>query len=427
MRVCLVGFGKSNSALVDIILDKGNELFVSNNSKFSEETKKFFEKNNIDFEEEHGELLKKTNLAIISPGIRPNSNAAKIIFDNKINYTTEIEYSWMHMKRFNPKAKFIGVTGTNGKTTTTSLINHIIQISDKSTYKAGNIGIPLINAPLNIDYYVLEVSSFQMFWSTRFFPDIAILLNLAPDHLNWHSSLEEYYNSKINMGIRSLYNYGKFILNASIDFEEQNSNLIHFSPIYNYKNKKVIYKNKEIKIDNDTLNLNIYRENVIAAVSCLLELDFEKEVIEKGISTFKPLAHRLENFAHINNTFFINDSKATNVHSAYNSYMSFRNKKYIAVLSGEPKNEDMYNLIDELNNYSEKVIVFGEMVSEVKKYGFNDKFIFVDNLNEAVEIIKSIESEFVVFSPAGASFDLFKNYEQRGYEFKKCILENFKE
>ncbi len=427
MRVCLVGFGKSNSALVDIILDKGNELCVSNNSKFSQETIEYFKNNNINYEEEHGELLKNTNLAIVSPGIKPTSDAAKIIFDNRINYTTELEYSWMHMKRFNPKAKFIGVTGTNGKTTTTSLINHIIQISDKSTYKAGNIGIPLIHAPLNIDYYVLEVSSFQMFWSNRFFPDIAILLNLAPDHLNWHSSLEEYYNSKINMGIRSLNNYGKFILNSGIDFEKNDNNLIQFSPIYNYKNKKVIYKNQEIEVDNNTLNLNIYRENVIAAVSCLLELNFDKDIIEKGIATFKPLAHRLENFAHVNNTFFINDSKATNVHSAYNSYMSFRNKKYIAILSGEPKNEDMSNLIDELNNYSEQVFVFGDMVSEIKKYKFNDKFVFVNNLEDIVQYIKNIESEFVVFSPSGASFDLFKNYEQRGYEFKKCILENFKE
>jgi UDP-N-acetylmuramoylalanine--D-glutamate ligase len=426
MRVCLVGFGKSNSALVNIILDKGNKLFVSNNTKFSEEQIDFFNKNGIKFEEEHGELLKNSELAIISPGINPKSSAAKIIFDNKINYTTELEYSWMHLKRFNPNASFIGVTGTNGKTTTTSLINHIIQISDKSTYKAGNIGIPLINAPLNIDYYVLEVSSFQMFWSRRFYPDVAILLNLAPDHLNWHSDLEEYYNSKLNMGRRALENYGKFIVNSEIDFESMNSNLVKFSSIYNYKDKKIIYKNQEIKVENDTLNLAIYRENVIAAVSCLLELNFDKEVIENGISTFKPLAHRLENFAHIGNTYYINDSKATNVHSAYNSYMSFRNKKYIGILSGEPKNEDMTNLVEELNNYSEKVLVFGDMVSELKKYKFNDKFVFLKSLEDVIEHLKNSEVEYVVFSPSGASFDLFKNYEQRGYEFKQSILNNIK-
>ncbi|MDK2945955.1 UDP-N-acetylmuramoyl-L-alanine--D-glutamate ligase [Geotoga petraea] len=424
MKVCLVGFGKSNSALVDIILDKGNSLCISNNNKFSEEEKKFFIRNNIKFEEDHGELLKTTDLAIISPGIRPNSKAAKIIFDNNINYTTELEYSWMHLKRFNPNATFIGVTGTNGKTTTTSLINHIIQISDKSSYKAGNIGIPLINAPLNIDYYVLEVSSFQMYWSKKFSPDIAILLNLAPDHLNWHSDLEEYYNSKLNMGGRTLENYGTFIINSEIDYGCSKNNLIKFSPKYNYKEKKVFYKNEEIMVKNDTLNLAIYRENVVAAVVCLLELNFDKKTIEMGISTFKPLAHRLENFAHINGTYYINDSKATNVHSAYYSYMSFRNKKYIAILSGEPKNEDMSKLIEELNQYAAKVLVFGQMVSEVKKYKLTDKFLFLNNLKEVVEVLKNTESEFVVFSPSGASFDLFKNYEHRGYEFKKSILEN---
>jgi UDP-N-acetylmuramoylalanine--D-glutamate ligase len=332
----------------------------------------------------------------------------------------------MHLKKFNPKASFIGITGTNGKTTTTSLITHIIQNSDKSAYKAGNIGIPLINAPLNIDYYVLEVSSFQMFWSKRFYPDVAILLNLAPDHLNWHSSLEEYYNSKLNMGRRTLENFGKFIINSDIDFENMNGNLVKFSSIYNYKDKKIIYKDQEIYVENDTLNLAIYRENVIAAVYCLLELNFDKEVIEKGISTFKPLAHRLETFAHIKNTYYINDSKATNVHSAYNSYRSFRHKKYIAILSGEPKNENMNKLIDELNNYSEKVLVFGNMVSELKKYNFNDKFVFLKSLEDVTGYLKSSNADYVVFSPSGASFDLFKNYEQRGYEFKQSILNNIK-
>jgi UDP-N-acetylmuramoylalanine--D-glutamate ligase len=250
---------------------------------------------------------------------------------------------------------------------------------------------------------------------------------LAPDHLNWHSGLDEYYNSKLNMGRRSLENYGKFIINSEIDYEDTTSNLIKFSPMYNYKEKKVLYKNKEIIVKNDTLNLAIYRENVIAAVVCLLELNFDKKTIEKGISTFEPLAHRLENFAHINNTYYINDSKATNVHSAYYSYMSFRNKKYIAILSGEPKNEDMSKLIEELNNYSVKVIVFGQMVCEVKKYKFNDKFVFLNSLEEVTEVLKNTESEFVVFSPSGASFDLFKNYEHRGYEFKKSILENIQQ
>lgn len=426
MRVCLVGFGISNSSLVNLLLDTGNSLCVSNNSKFSDKEIDFFKKNNIKFEEEHGMLLKNTDLAIVSPGINPKSDAAKIIFENNIKYTTELEYSWMHIKKFNPKAFFIGITGTNGKTTTTSLINHIIQNSDSSSYKAGNIGIPLINAPLNINYYVLEVSSFQMFWSKKFYPDLAILLNLAPDHLNWHSNLDEYYNSKLNMGRRALKNFGRFIINSNIKFEYENKNIVKFSPIYNYNERKVIYKNEEIKVENDTLNLAIYRENVIASIVCLLELNFDKNTIERGLSTFKPLAHRLEKFAHINGTFYINDSKATNVHSAYNSYMSFRNKKYIAILSGEPKNEDMSILIDELNEYSLQTIVFGQMSSEVKKYKFNDKFVFLNSLEEVINFLKNNKSEFVVFSPAGASFDLFKNYEHRGYEFKKSVLDNIK-
>jgi UDP-N-acetylmuramoylalanine--D-glutamate ligase len=106
--------------------------------------------------------------------------------------------------------------------------------------------------------------------------------------------------------------------------------------------------------------------------------------------------------------------------------MSFRNKKYIGILSGEPKNEDMTNLVEELNNYSEKVLVFGDMVSELKKYKFNDKFVFLKSLEDVIEHLKNSEVEYVVFSPSGASFDLFKNYEQRGYEFKQSILNNIK-
>ena len=420
MNICLVGYGKSNKSLLKFLIDQANKVTVSNNKPFNEETKKYFKENNIEFEENHGKLLKNTQLAIVSPGISPESIAGKIILENNINYTTEVEYSWSFIKSQNPNAIFIGVTGTNGKTTTTTLINHIIQESDYSSMMCGNIGTPLIELPTNLNFYVVEVSSFQIFWSKKFFPEVSIILNLAPDHLNWHRSLEEYYNSKLTMAERTLMAGGLVLLNKNIKINRLSERILFFDKELLKKNI-LTYKNLSIKVENEFLSMEIYKENTVAAILTTLNLNIPPSIIQEAIKTYTPEKHRLEFCGKINNISFYDDSKATNVHAAYNAYLSFRNKDYIAILSGEPKNEDMTQLIEELNKHATAVFVCGDMKKEVKKYAYSKNFYFEKSLKDIVKKILNFNTKNVVLSPSGASYDLYKNYIERGNDFQKIV------
>ncbi|KLO21429.1 MULTISPECIES: UDP-N-acetylmuramoyl-L-alanine--D-glutamate ligase [unclassified Marinitoga] len=433
MKICLVGYGISNEALLKNILIKENvEIFVSNNKELSYKDIIFFEKNKISYEEQHGKLLKEADLAIISPGIHPESLPIKIIRENNIPYTTEIEYSWRKIKEKNPESIFIGVTGTNGKSTTTKLISHILSKS-YNTFVGGNLGTPLSSANFDKEIYIVEISSFQIFWGKNFIPEIAVLINLMPDHLNWHASLEEYYNTKLNLIHKTIQNDGIGFVNSNLKsyFKENTNNLYFFGDNgeYIWKNNMIETKNNiNIKVTNETLKLDLYKEDVLAAVSVALNLDLSKILIEESLKTFKTLEHRMEFVGEYKGIKFFNDSKATNVHAALSAYKSFRQKNYIAMLSGQPKNEDMEILLKELQNYAKKVLVFGDMVGEINKYKFFTNYIVEDNLKSAIKKAVAIfrnntykEDTYIILSPAGASYDLFKNYKERGKRFKEEV------
>lgn len=427
MNYCIVGYGKSNQSILKYLLNKNKNIFVSQNKPFDIETKRFFDNNNILYEENHGSLIEKADLAIVSPGIHPDSISANIIFKNHIKYTTEIEFAYEEIKKVNNKAFFIGITGTNGKTTTTSLIGDIIKEKFPKTFVGGNIGVPLIDADFYNDFFVIEISSFQLFWGKKIIPNISVLLNLAPDHLNWHKSIEDYYSEKISMVKRTNVNKGISIVNDSILIELDNfTNYIEFNKSFIFDNF-FHYKNNKIKIKNPLLLLDIYKENTIASIITCLTLDIDKEIIENKLEHFKLLEHRLEFANEIHGIKFLNDSKATNAHAAYNAYKSFRKENYIAFLSGIPKKENMKELINELMDYSKKVFIFGEMINEIKKYDLNEKFIFTQNLEKALEysLEEAKEGYYIIFSPAGASFDFFNNYIERGLHFKN-LVSNYK-
>jgi UDP-N-acetylmuramoylalanine--D-glutamate ligase len=428
MKICLVGYGISNKDLLNKIKKGNDEIFVSQNKDFTEEEKIFFAANNIKYEIEHGDLLKKCDLAIVSPGISPQSDAAKIIFDYNINYTTEVEYSWQLIKNVNKESIFIAITGTDGKSTTTSLIGHILKYYEPLTFVGGNLGIPLINAPEDLQNYVVEVSSFQIFWSKIFSPEISVLINLAPDHLNWHHDLKDYYSTKEKLLRRSVDNGGIAIVNEdsknnlTIHEHKNENNLLFFSKDM-FDGKYVTYKNNKVKIDNDIFMLDILKEDLIAAVITSLNLGIPENLISEAVSSFKPLKYRLEFVDEINKIKFYNDSKATNAHSAYNAYKSFRGKKYIAILGGIPKNENLSSLLNELDQHAKAVFVFGKMRDELIKYPLDDKFIFYDNLEDVFLHLPEFwePNDNIVFSPAGASFDLYNNFEERGKHFEFLV------
>ncbi|MBM7559680.1 UDP-N-acetylmuramoyl-L-alanine--D-glutamate ligase [Marinitoga litoralis] len=432
MKICLVGYGISNEELLkNILLKENHEIYVSNNKPFSDKDIIFFENNGISYEEKHGDLLKSSDLAILSPGIPPKSLPIQIIMENNIPYTTEVEYAWKKIKKENPKAIFIGVTGTNGKSTTTELIGHILNGS-YNTFIGGNLGTPLSSADYDREVYVVEISSFQLFWGKEFTPEFSVLINLMPDHLDWHSSLEEYYNTKLGLIIKTIKNNGLGFINSNLRSYLNNvKNLFFFGENGNYiwKNNMIETKNNiNIKVNNESLKLDLYREDVLSAVAVALNLGISKELIEEKLISFKTLEHRLEYVGEYNGIKFYNDSKATNVHSAFTAYKSFRGKNYVALLTGRPKNEDMHEFLLELQNNAKKVIVFGEMVNEIKKYNFFTNYVVEKDLHsafiKAVDLASNDDYQndfYIILSPAGASYDLFKNYKERGKAFKKEV------
>ena len=419
MKVCLVGYGSSNKEMVQFLTEGGNTVFVSNNKPLRPEDIKFLSEKGIMYEEEHSSLLENSDLAVVSPGVPPNSSASKIISEKNMRFTTEVEYAWMTIKRANPACIFVGITGTDGKSTTTSLIGHLLREAGYSTFVGGNIGIPLITAPMNLQFYVVEISSFQLYWGKRLCPEVSVLLNLAPDHLNWHTSLEEYYGCKISMIDNTLSSGGLAIVNQNIKNAMYNGKTIHFSGEM-LENGYVNFEDRRIKVMNDFLNLKIYSEDTVSAVIACLNLGISENLIEQGLKSFKPLSHRIELCGNVNGISFYDDSKATNVHSAYNAYLSFRGKGYAALLNGIPKNEDLTELIEEVRNFSKITLVFGAMTEEVKKYPLDEKFVFCNNMEEAVKIGMNALSpgDSIIMSPAGASFDLYQDYKERGNHFK---------
>ncbi|PNR98064.1 UDP-N-acetylmuramoyl-L-alanine--D-glutamate ligase [Petrotoga olearia] len=431
MKICLVGYGKSNNELLTKLLKSNHEIFVSQDKDFTKTDEIYFKKNNIKYETDHNDFLKNCDLAIVSPGIPPNSKAAKIIFENKIDYTTELEYSWEIIKKVNKQAVFIGITGTDGKSTTTSLIGHILKVAEPLTFVGGNIGLPLAQSSEALNYYVVEVSSFQIFWSKWFSPEISVLTNLAPDHLNWHNDLNDYYETKAKLLLRTLKSGGVTIINEdsvnllNLKDYQSSEKFITFSKNM-IEGNYIKYKNKKIQVSNKMFELDIFKEDILASAVTALNLGISEKVIEQAINSFKPLKYRLELIKSINGVNYYNDSKATNVHSAYNAYKSFRGKSYIAILSGIPKNEDLTPLIEEIKTNSKVVLVFGEMEKEVKKYTLNHKFIFKNNLEEVFLYLSEIceVGDNVVFSPAGASFDKYKNYEERGEHFNSLVAKS---
>jgi len=428
MKICFVGYGISYKNLLNKIKNGPDEIYVSQNKDFNEEDKIFFLANDIKFEIQHSDLLKNCDLAIVSPGISPQSEAARIIFENNINYTTEVEYSWQLIKKVNKKSIFIAVTGTDGKSTTTSLIGHILKHYEPDTFVGGNLGIPLIDAPEDLQNYVVEVSSFQIFWSKYFSPEVSVLINLAPDHLNWHYDLNDYYSTKEKLLRRSLDNGGIIIVNEeaknnlTLEKHSNNNRFLTFSKDM-FDGKYVTYKDKRVRIENNIFSLDVLKEDLIAAVVTTLNLGIPENIISAAISSFKPLKYRLEFVDEINYIKFYNDSKATNSHSAYNAYKSFRENKYIAILGGIPKNEDLTLLLNELQVYAKGVFVFGEMCEELQKYSLNGKFIFKNNLEEIFLYLPELwePGDKIVFSPAGSSFDLYRNFEERGEHFNSLV------
>lgn len=363
-----------------------------------------------------------------SPGIRLDNNFIQIAKKNNVEVLSDVEIAY----RIWGGDKFIAVTGTNGKTTTTSLINHILNYSNIKSKVVGNIGVGILYEMYqNKDsIFVLELSSFQLSSVKDFRAKISIITNISKDHIDWHGSYEEYKKAKFNIFNNTL-STDTVILNK----EDENISDINISTRLKYFSIKSVadsyLNNDEIVCGDLSFNRNILKlvgnhnvENLLAALLAIKEFDIDNNTIINAVESFSAIEHRIEFVKEINGVKYYNDSKGTNVDSTKVAIDGF-NQNIILIAGGYDKNSE-YDLIFKDNKNIKSLILFGETKEKIKecanKYKIKE-INLVEDLENAVILSNKIskENDVVLFSPACASWDMYKNFEERGNHFKKLV------
>ena len=440
MKIVVLGGGESGFGAAYLAKKKGLEVFLSDKGLIKDDYKNLLIDAGIEFEEgQHTEeKILSADWIIKSPGI---PKKAKIIFkinQKGIRLSSEIEFA----SEFTD-AKIIAITGSNGKTTTTSLIYHILKNDDLKVGLGGNIGKSFAKqvADENFDYYVLEVSSFQLDDIQNFRPHISLLLNLSQDHLDQYNyNYEEYALAKFRI-TENQENDNFFIYNKDDEMSlsllgklEIKAKMIPFSTKEKLKEGGFIDDDKimvkladefSMKVEELSLVGNHNIANSLAASIAGKILQINNESIRNSLMTFQAVEHRLEQVAEINGVKFINDSKATNVNATYYALESMK-QPTIWIVGGVDKGNDYTEIEDLVKKKVKAIVCLGIDNQKIIDF-FQDKMESIystSSMQEAVKVSKSLaeKGDTVLLSPCCASFDLFNNYEDRGNQFKKEIL-----
>ena len=440
-RIVIIGGGESGVGAAYLANKKGYEVFLSDYKKIEEKYRNILLKNEIDFEEGGHSLEKfyKANEIIKSPGISEESELILKIKSKKIPIVSEIEFAF----RFTSSI-IISVTGSNGKTTTSSLIYHILKKSGLNVGLAGNIGnsFSFLIAENEFDYVVLELSSFQLDNINHFNSFISVLTNISPDHLERYDyNFENYVDSKFKIvSNHTKENYFVFNsddkkINSELKTRKIKSTKISFSTTDNESLNKGCIKNQTININVNNNNLMIPIENLslqgnhniqnsMAAATVAKILNISDNNIRESLGNFKSIEHRLEHVLTIQKVKYVNDSKATNVNAVYYALDSMKSST-VWIVGG----------VDKGNNYEELLPLVREKVKAIICIGIdNSKIIqsfspFVEKIVECSKMSDAVKNAYrmadpkdtVLLSPACSSFDLYKNFEDRGTQFKNAV------
>ncbi|MCD1115534.1 UDP-N-acetylmuramoyl-L-alanine--D-glutamate ligase [Chryseobacterium turcicum] len=442
MKIVVLGGGESGCGAAYLAKKKGLEVFLSDKSAIKEHYKQFLTENNIEFEEgnHNEERILNADWIVKSPGIPKKTEIINKIHQKGIRLSSEIEFA----SEFTD-AKIIAITGSNGKTTTTSLIYHILKNDGLNVGLGGNIGHSFAKqvADENHEYYVLEVSSFQLDDIQNFRPYISLLLNLSKDHLDQYNyDYEEYALAKFRI-TENQENDNFFIYNKDDEMSknileklEIKAKMIPFS--MNEKlteggfvdeNQLVIKLKDEFSMKVDELSLlgNHNVANSLAASIAGKILEINNESIRNSLMTFQAVEHRLEFVAEIEGVKYINDSKATNVNAAYYALESMKNPT-VWIVGGVDKGNDYAEIEDLVKRKVKAIVCLGLDNEKIIDFFKNKKELIysTSSMEEAVKVSKSLSKsgDTVLLSPCCASFDLFKSYEDRGNQFKEQVLKN---
>lgn len=441
-RVVILGAGESGAGAAVLAKVKGFDVFVSDKSPIKENYRLLLDEYNIEWESGEHTLDKILNAdeVIKSPGIPDTVPVMKAVIEKGINVVSEIEFAGRYTN-----AKMICITGSNGKTTTTLLTYHILKSAGLNVGLAGNVGksLALQVATENFDYYVIELSSFQLDNMYDFKANIAVLLNITPDHLDRYGyEMQNYVDAKFRITQNQTEGDAFIFWNDDPIITEQLSKYKLKSKLYPFAEQhskgvvaykegdKIIIgdKNGEFTLDEEDLALegrhNLF--NSMAASISAKVLEIKKEELRAALSGFKGVEHRLEKAGRVRGVEFINDSKATNVNSCWYALESMKTP-VVLIIGGKDKGNDYTEIEQLVKDKVKGLVCLG--VDNSKLHNFFD--YMGKEMADALSMKEAVEKAFsmaqpgdtVLLSPCCASFDLFNSYEDRGEQFKKCVKE----
>jgi len=441
-RMVILGGGESGVGAALLCKQQGYDVFLSDAGVIKDHYKHELESNNIEFESGGHTAAKilSANEVMKSPGIPSSNPIVKEIRSLQIPIISEMELAY----RYKGSSRIIGITGSNGKTTTSSLIYQICKTGGYNCALVGNIGNSIARQ-ITTDpkpLYVVEISSFQLDDIISFRPDVAVLTNITEDHLDrYEHDFEKYIAAKFKI-VKNQTEHDFFIYNAddpvTVTYLDQypfNSKPLPIS-MQREMPKGAYIKDDQMHVKQaDQLTMSIFdfalkgkhnQYNTMAAAVASSVVGIRKEKIRDAVSSFESLAHRMEKVATVRGVEFINDSKATNVNSAWFALESME-KPVILILGGVDKGND-YELIKDMVAEKVKAIVCMGLDNSKIHEAFSEVVDTIVDARSADEAVKnayalSTKGDLVLLSPACASFDLFKNYEDRGDQFKKAVKE----
>jgi UDP-N-acetylmuramoylalanine--D-glutamate ligase len=447
-RMVILGGGESGVGAALLAKQKGYEVFLSDGSSLKETYRNELRNAGIEFEEGHHSEARilAADVIVKSPGIPEKNELVKAIRKKDIEVISEIELAY----RYKDNSKVIAITGSNGKTTTTSMVFHICKEAGLDCALVGNIGYSfakqVVEDPKPL--YVAEISSFQLDDISTFRPDVAILTNITEDHLDrYEYNFENYIRSKFRIAMNQQPDdHFIYCLDDEVTMKYLNN------PIaigFNIKSNQLPISMKRelpngafikdgdmyVRTGQDYMTMSVYdfalkgkhnQYNTMAACVAATTMDIRKEKIRDAVQNFQSLEHRMEHVATIRGVEFINDSKATNVNSTWYALESMT-KPTILILGGVDKGND-YSLIAELVKEKVKAIICLGTDNRKIHEAFGNIVSPIVNTSSALEAVHasfhfSQKGDVVLLSPACASFDLFKNYEDRGNQFKQAVKE----
>ncbi|MGB9823558.1 MAG: UDP-N-acetylmuramoyl-L-alanine--D-glutamate ligase [Candidatus Hydrothermia bacterium] len=439
-HISILGCGKSGFECA-LALKKANAFpFVSDAAEISREYKERLQKEGIPYEENgHTEKVLSSDLIVVSPGVKPDTPILEKARSKKIEILGELEVGYLLTS-----GKYIAITGTNGKSTVTTLTYELLKDNSNDVIMAGNVGEPLSMYAFHDGIFVLEVSSFQLKTIDTFKPDIGVILNIDQDHMDWHPTFEDYVESKARIFENQdqqdylILNYDDEVVRSLA--KKAKSQVLWVSLRQEVTRGAYLSEDKVIiKLDGERIQAfstdellikgihNVFNASVASLIAYLNGVNVEK--IREILRRFKGLPHRIEFVTEKNGVKFYDDSKGTNPHAVLWALEGFK-EPIILIMGGEDKDLDFYPLRDTIIKHCKLIIAIGKAKPKIINT-FQDivEVIPADDMKDAVEKAwsKAQSGDVILLSPGCASFDMFKNYKERGDVFQHWVREITKE